>query len=142
MLENGRRLAVITGANVEVMECFAIFHDSCRHADGRDPDHGPRAAELVESLRGRIPLDEAELSLLTEACRCHTRGALEHADMTVLTCLDADRLDIPRVGIRIKPELLSTPAARTPALIAWATDRAERRVVPGLLAGEWGWEGE
>jgi hypothetical protein len=44
VLENGRRLATVTGADLRVVELFAILHDSCRQSDGRDPDHGPRAA--------------------------------------------------------------------------------------------------
>ena len=141
VLENGRRLAAVTGADGAVIEFFALFHDSCRNGDGQDPGHGPRAAELVESLRGRIGLDDARLSHLVEACRCHTFGAAGSAHITVLTCLDSDRLDIPRVGIQIKPWLLSTEAARAPDIIAWATERAERRAFPALLAEEWGWKG-
>ena len=141
VLQNGRRLAVATGADCTVIELFAIFHDACRHGDAQDHDHGPRAAVLVESLRARIGIEQARFALLVEACRCHTRGAAERADMTVLTCLDADRLDIPRVGMRIKPWLLSTQAARVPATIAWATHRAQRHAVPSLIAEEWAWEG-
>jgi uncharacterized protein len=141
VLENGRRLASITGADLAVVELFAIFHDACRQSDGRDPDHGPRAADLVRSLRAAIPLDDGRIAHLVEACACHTRGPRHGAAMTVLACLDADRLDIPRVGKWIRPELLCTAAARNPRLIAWASGRASRRVVPALCVGEWGWAG-
>ncbi len=132
---------MVTGADGAVLELFALFHDSCRNGDGQDPDHGPRAAALVASLRDSIALDPARLSHLVEACRCHTFGAVESAHVTVLTCLDSDRLDIPRVGKQIKPWLLSTDAARAPDVIAWATERAERLATPVLLAEEWGWQG-
>ncbi len=139
VLENGRRLAGAAGADLAVVELFAVFHDACRQSDGRDPDHGPRAAELVTSLRGAIPLDDGRFAHLIEACDCHTRGPRDGAHLTVLTCLDADRLDIPRVGKRIRPDLLCTSAAREPAMISWASGRAARGVVPAVCADEWDW---
>ncbi len=141
VLENGRRLAPATGADLGVVELFSYFHDSCRQSDWRDPEHGPRAAELVRSLRAQIALDDRRFALLVEACECHTRGPRPGADATVLTCLDADRLDIPRIGMKVKPELIFTPAARERDMILWASRRAARRDVPGLCAAEWDWRG-
>jgi uncharacterized protein len=141
VLENGRRLAPSTGADPRVVELFSYFHDSCRLSDGRDPAHGPRAGELVHALRSAIALDDSQFALLVEACDCHTRGPLPGADVTVLTCLDADRLDIPRVGMNVKPDLLFTPAARDGSTILWASRRAAGREVPVLCASEWGWHG-
>ena len=141
VLENARRLAPLTDAELPVLELFAIFHDACRHSDGYDPDHGPRAAELVRSLRSAIPLEEEPFGRLVEACECHTRGPRREAHATVLSCLDADRLDIPRVGMRTRPDLLFSEAARDPAMIGWATQRATGRFVPALCRDEWGWRG-
>jgi uncharacterized protein len=141
VLENGRRLAPSTGADLRVLELFSFFHDACRQSDGRDPAHGPRAAAFVQSLRADIALDDERFALLVEACDCHTRGPRPRAGLTVLTCLDADRLDIPRVGMNVKPELLFTPAAREGSMIMWASRRATRREVPELCAAEWGWRG-
>ena len=45
---NGFRLAQLTGANVYVVELFALIHDSCRIDDGHDPEHGLRAAGFAE----------------------------------------------------------------------------------------------
>jgi uncharacterized protein len=140
VLENGRRLAPLTGADRAVVELFAIFHDACRHNDGRDPDHGPRAAELVRSAAAMIDLDAADLALLAEACDCHTRGPRRGAPITVLTCLDADRLDIPRVGRRVDGRLLFSDAARDPSMVSWSTTRAAARHVPELCRAEWGWD--
>ena len=141
VLENGRRLAPSTGADLAVVELFSFLHDSCRESDWHDPEHGPRAAQLVGTLRDRLALDEGRFALLVEACACHTHGPRRGADVTVLTCLDADRLDIPRVGMRVKPELLFTDAGRDHDMIQWASGRAVRRDVPGLCAEEWGWRG-
>ena len=54
---NGFRLAQLTGANVYVVELFALIHDSCRIDDGHDPEHGLRAAGFAEDLvqRGILP---------------------------------------------------------------------------------------
>ncbi len=137
VLENGRRLAPATGAAVQVVELFAILHDSQREKEGGDHDHGHRAAQFVSSIRSMIDLPDSDFGLLMEACDCHTRGAEGNADVTVLTCLDSDRLDIPRVGMRIKTELLYTDAAKDPDILRWASTRAERRIVPNLVHTEW-----
>jgi uncharacterized protein len=138
VLENGRRLAPHTGADLRVLEYFAVLHDSQRRGDGHDPAHGERAAALARELRAEIDLDESAFALLVQACACHTRGASAQADITILTCLDADRLDIPRVGMKIREELLYTEAARAPEILAWASDRAARWVTPAIITDEWG----
>jgi len=120
--ENGLRLAEVTGANPRVVELFAILHDSRRESDGHDPGHGTRAAELARSLAGRsFEIDAPDLGLLVAACRDHSEGLTE-GDITVLTCWDADRLDLGRVGNRPRPDRLCTPAAR--GLIEWAYARS------------------
>lgn len=121
---NGLRLARVTGANVRVVEAFALLHDSCRLNDDDDPAHGQRSAALARSLNDRyLALEVAELKLLTAACEGHSAGHLE-ADTTVQTCWDADRLDLGRVGIRPAASRLCTWAARDPEVIAWACARS------------------
>jgi len=127
---NGLLLAAITGANVRVIELFAFFHDSCRETDGWDTTHGPRGADLARETfaRGALPASEAELDLLVIACQGHTTERT-HADATIATCWDADRLDLPRVGITVNPDYLCTQAARHPQVIAEAHERACRREI-------------
>ncbi len=139
VLENGHRLAPHTGADLRVVELFALLHDSQRHSDGRDPLHGSRAAGFARQLRAELGLEPRAFDQLVEACETHTYGASAGAPATVLTCFDADRLDIPRVGLAIRPELLFTPASRDPHVLSWATERASQRVVPTLLWEKWGW---
>ncbi len=139
VLENARRLAPFTGADLQVLELFALFHDACRLNEGIDPQHGPRAARLLSGIRSEVPLDDGRFALLVQACACHTRGPRPGAPVTVLTCLDADRLDIPRVGMAVRTGLLFSDAARDPDTISWATRRARRREVPELCLAEWGW---
>lgn len=124
--KNGLLLAPLTGANPRVVELFALFHDSCRHNDHRDPQHGPRGAELAWELyrAGRLPVaSEQELEQLSIACMGHTHEHT-HEDPTVATCWDADRLDLPRVGIRVAPHRLATHAARDRSIILEAEERA------------------
>ena len=118
---------------------FSLFHDACRKSDSWDPNHGPRAAELARRFRERLGLDDTQFAELASACEGHTAGPGEDADITVLTCMDADRLDIPRVGMAIKPDLLFTGAGRSPDMLSWAGRRAADRVLPAVCADEWGW---
>jgi uncharacterized protein len=112
--DTGLRLARLTGANPQVVALFAFLHDAKRVNDGRDLDHGKRAAEFTRSLQGSlIALPDEDLDLLTFACEYHTDGLTE-AHVTVQTCWDADRLDLGRIGIRPNPRYLCTSAATEP----------------------------
>lgn len=125
--DNGLRLADATGANRRVVELFALLHDSQRWDDGWDPDHGPRAAAFVRELAGEyFQLEPQELELLTYACHYHSDG-MQEGDITVITCWDADRLDLGRVGMRPRGGYLCTEAAQDPAMIEWAYQRSISR---------------
>jgi len=138
VLENGLRLAQATGANIEVVQLFAIFHDSRRVNEGIDFGHGWRGAQLATQLRGRLfDLADEEFKLLYEACEGHTDG-LTDGDITVQTCWDSDRLDLGRVSIYPEAHLLCTPAAWLPATIKWADGRGAFEVVPELVWETWG----
>ena len=50
--ETGKTLANEAGADLRVVELFALIHDSCRLNDGHDPGHGPRAADFAFALSG------------------------------------------------------------------------------------------
>jgi len=109
---NGLILADRTGADKKVVEYFAFLHDLGREHDGYDPEHGNRSAEIAERLAGDlIFLDDGELRLLTVACRGHSEGYTKE-NITVMTCWDADRLDLGRVGVEPDPRLLCTEAAK------------------------------
>ena len=111
VLENGTRLAVINNANLQVVQLFAIFHDSGRNNDGIDPCHGKRGSEFAASLRGSFfDLNDENLELLSIACTYHTDG-LTDGDITVQTCWDSDRLDLGRIGIKPNLRYLCTDAA-------------------------------
>ncbi len=126
VLRNGREVAAETGANLRVVELFALLHDSKRENEDYDPKHGHRAAEHARSLRGEwFDADDREMDLLLEACRYHADGRV-HGDPTVGTCWDADRLDLPRVGILPDPRRLCTEYAKRREVIDAACERAWR----------------
>jgi uncharacterized protein len=136
VLENGLRLAEMTGANEQVVTLFALFHDSRRINEKLDEGHGLRGGELARTLRTRLfDLAEQEFELFFQACHLHTDGHTE-GDVTLQTCWDADRLDLGRVGIAPKPELLCTDAAR--GLIDWANQRAIQGHEPEIVTKVWG----
>jgi uncharacterized protein len=138
VLENGRRLATLTGANLQVVSLFAVFHDSRRINECTDPEHGLRGANYAAQLRGRLfDVSDQEFRLLYRACEGHTHERT-HPDITVQTCWDSDRLDLGRVGITPHPSKLCTDEARAKEMIQWADGRASFCVVPDFVAEEWG----
>lgn len=85
---------------------FAMLHDCCRIYDTTDPGHGARAAKL-------IPDDDSDFNrVLRHAILGHTNGKIS-TNEGVAVCWDADRLDLPRVGIVPDHKLMSTEAGRT-----------------------------
>lgn len=136
--ENGLKIASLTpGVNLQVVELFAVFHDSRRQNEAVDHGHGHRGGELAKKLRGVLfELPDEAFALLYDACRYHTDGLTE-ADPTVQACWDADRLDLGRVGITPRQRYLCTRSAKDPALIRWADARACQRTVPQFAVEAW-----
>lgn len=119
-------------ADPAVLLAFALLHDSQRLSEGDDPDHGKRAAARAVSLqqRGLLRLTESQHTLLRDALVDHDRGLVSD-DVTIGACWDSDRLTLPRLGITIDPELLSTAHARD---VARTPDN-----IPGAAACTWEW---
>jgi uncharacterized protein len=111
--QNGLRLAKATaGTDVVVVRLFAVLHDSERMTEFTDPEHGRRAADLVRRLRGNgFTLSDEQLSSLFDACARHEEGDLTD-DPTIGCCWDADRLDLPRVGIEPHRDFMSTAVGK------------------------------
>jgi len=121
---NGLLLAEQTGADPKVVEVFAFVHDVERRSDGSDPDHGPPAAGLAAEINSEFfGLTQAQLRWLIEACEGHSFGGTQ-GNPTVLTCWDADRLDLGRVGIKPIAKKLCTAAAREDTMIEWSYKRS------------------
>lgn len=124
---HGRHLAHAVDVDPAVLAWFAYLHDSRRHNDNRDPEHGSRAADFAVQLRHErviTELDNADFERLCEAMRLHSDGHTE-ADAAIRACWDADRLDLWRVGIKPEPRYLCTPHARKAPVMSRANRMAE-----------------
>jgi len=127
VLINGRHLTKQTGADLKVVEYFALIHDVMRHDEDRDINHGNRSADLVLALDGDwLHLSSDQLGQLEEACRYHSMGILTR-DVTIQTCWDAARLDLVRVGTKPNPTYLGTAAARNQEFMADAFNRSKMK---------------
>ena len=110
-------LARETGASELVVRLFAALHDCQRHSDHNDPGHGHRAAAFARDLFSQpavaeaIPIEPAAAEKLFYALQHHNDG-ITSDDATVGTCWDADRLDLPRVGVNPTARLMSTQAGK------------------------------
>lgn len=106
--DNGKRLFV-PGANPNVIIAFAYLHDIARSDSNSDPGHGERATQIIDEIRRTHLADfsDIEIRLLKDACRLH-ETAERTGNKTIDICLDADRLDLPRLGIIPTPEQMAT----------------------------------
>lgn len=106
--ENGKRL-LLPGASPNVVAAFAYLHDAERSDRETDSEHGEKAALLVDTIRHEYLADltDTEIELLKEACRVHG-STHKTGKPTIDICLDADRLDLPRLGIKPTPEKMAT----------------------------------
>lgn len=132
---NGLALAERTpGADVELVELFALLHDAARVDEDRDRGHGERAAGLVRRLvvEERLMLSAARAEVLAEACAGHEHGRVS-GDPTIGCCWDADRLELSRLGRRPVAKLLSTAAAKDEGLQAEAWERGASLFVCELV---------
>ncbi len=137
VLENGWRLADVTGANRDIVTLFAAFHDARRFNEGHDPEHGQRGAELAASLRGSLfELGDDDFALLQHACTWHTAG-LTAGEISVQCCWDADRLDLGRVGMEPEPQFLCTDHAKSKSMRRWADGRGRMEFIPELIRPLW-----
>lgn len=111
VLNHGKNIGQIRKADLLVVELFGFLHDSCRLNDGRDPQHGARAAEFAHGIHGDyFQLDAKQLDKLCFAMQNHSGGETS-IDATIQTCWDSDRLDLGRVGIFPSPQYLSQEAS-------------------------------
>lgn len=125
----------------DVLALFALFHDSERTTEDACDEHGPAACASMLRRRGQIRsaiigLNPWAVDLAAHACRIHTAceyprdsdelrpgvtkvGVPPHLltldELTcpiVGRCLDADRMDLVRLGIDPNPAMLYTQRAR------------------------------
>ena len=112
---NGLFLARGKEINLKIISYFAYLHDCCRENEGSDPLHGPRAVRFAKKYRHIFDLNDSDFKLLLRACSGHTfadPGNVIGFNKTISVCWDADRLDLPRVGIKPDPKRLFTEEAQ------------------------------
>jgi uncharacterized protein len=111
----GIELAAHFNLNPKLFKYFAYLHDSCRENEGYDPQHGPRAADYIDSIKDLIDLCQAERWMLQSACTLHTSAKPWDGYKYTLyekACFDSDRSDIIRTGLAVDPKYLFTSKAK------------------------------
>ncbi len=121
--DNGIKLSEQEGIRSKVVQLFSVFHDSQRKNEHLDKYHGKRGAALAVKLRDYLAIGDDDFQLLIDACSLHT-NRLDHPNITIQTCMDADRLDLGRVAKHPDPNLLCTPLAKQKETIKWAYQRS------------------
>lgn len=104
----GLYIAKSNGADVNIIELFAWFHDIGRVADRDDFGHGNKSVELMDNVHGKLfNLQPIEYDKLRFAVKHHTE-TIHDEDISIGTCWDSDRLDLNRLGRFIDVNLLNT----------------------------------
>ena len=118
----GLMIADTNNADKKVVSLFAYLHDARRLNDFDDVDHGLRAAQLLDELidAGLIILDNKQYQQLRLALACHNLDNAKSNDQTVLTCWDADRLDLWRDDIMPNPNFMFTNYGKSMEMIDFA----------------------
>ena len=115
---NGQEVGWAVDADLEVVEYFAYLHDCQRWSEGTDWFHGPRAAQFAQQNRELFDLSGSQFKELISAVAGHTKlqpGCKSGENPTIATCWDADRLDLPRVGITPDPQYMASEAGASMA---------------------------
>lgn len=103
-----------SSVDMEVVALYALFHDSMRMNDDKDPNHGLRGYKLWEQFNrlhdAKQFLTQAQQELIFEACTEHSNGS-RSTDPTIAVCWDADRMDLFRKGIFPSVLYMSTQTA-------------------------------
>lgn len=104
-----------SGADMQVVALYALFHDSMRVNEGHDQDHGHRGYNLWKRFCRSQNQDvtryfsDRQEEKLFEACVEHSNGE-RSTDPTIAVCWDADRMDLHRKGIWPDARFMSTQA--------------------------------
>lgn len=126
--------------DLEIVTLFALLHDSQRDNEYDDPMHGVFGAQFAEKLahEGLLGLDEERLTILKAAITDHPRGAVLEGEYwgqrTIQACWDADRLDLPRIGVEPDPRYLGSTYGLMPGIPeahweeAWNTSYPEAMI--------------
>ncbi len=97
----GHYIAERNGADKKVVSAFAFTHDIGRTVDSKEPGHGQWSADIIRQFFPPevFGLDTRQYRQLLEAVAEHDIETARSSDITVQTCWDADRLDLPRLYV-------------------------------------------
>lgn len=134
-----------TKVDMDIVALFAMLHDARREHDGDDPMHGILGAQFAEELwtDGVITLDQYRFTVLKAAIAGHTEGRVlmpERDDVdahNIQACWDADRLDLPRVGMEPNPKYLGTAYGLLPGTPEAHWNEAWNAEYPEDMIGAW-----
>ncbi len=103
------QILYVEGADMDVMQAFAYIHDAERRDNDYDIEHGKRASKLIDVIRHEELsfLNDEQIAKLKRACELHNVER-RTGDLTIDICFDADRMDLPRVGIMPLPQKMAT----------------------------------
>lgn len=134
VIDNGRLLAKRYNVNPRVPELFGAFHDCRRQIEDHDTEHGRLGMSALKELGLRDGLIIKEFQYVLYACKHHTVPRFRRElPIEIQICLDADRLDLLRIGIAPDPDYLFTRHAKSQAMRTWANERAKHNTPPEWL---------
>lgn len=138
VIDNGKRLAEYYNVNPRIPELFGAFHDCRRTTEDYETNHGRCGADALILHAPRNRLTPCELECAITACRIHTQTLFNFKlPIEVQICLDADRLDLLRIGVVPDPQYLFTAFAKLGATRRWANERAKQHTPPDWLKLYW-----
>lgn len=108
----GHYLADRNGADKTIISFFAFLHDIGREKELNEPRHGEKSVEIIKKFF-KLKLNAAQYEKLLIAISEHDKVDAKSNDITIQTCWDADRLDLPRVGIFPDSKLLYTEIGKS-----------------------------
>lgn len=128
--QHGHAVARSLGVDPLVAHVFAWVHDSQREDDGFDYEHGGRSSTFVKENRESLFafLDDEQVAILEHACAQHSFGETQGDELT-LSCWDADRLDLWRVGNMPDAQYLCTAYAKDEYVIKEACKFSEAEML-------------
>lgn len=99
--------------NADVLGWAAAVHDTQRHDDGADPQHGDRAADWIKARPELLPAS-APLDRVAYLCRWHVPSDERAPELNdeLKMFKDADALDRWRIGDLDRTRLRLAPSTR------------------------------
>jgi uncharacterized protein len=89
-----RRIALVEGADMEITELGALFHDIGKATDETVQDHGEIGAQICDDYLSSIEYDKDKRSQIVQIVRSHSKHANDSdASLEAKIVSDADLLD-------------------------------------------------